>query len=83
MTLSGKVHNGVVVFDDPAHLPEGTPVTVVVESHQSDVSSGHPSAKELQQRKAALAELLAMPNENPGDPFCGADHDQVLYGDAS
>ena len=28
MTLSGRVHNGVVVFEGGATLPEGTPVSV-------------------------------------------------------
>ena len=28
MTFNGKVHNGVVVFDSPANLPEGTAVVV-------------------------------------------------------
>jgi hypothetical protein len=27
----------------------------------------------------ALAEIDAVENENPGDTFSGADHDQILY----
>jgi hypothetical protein len=32
MTLEGTVQNGVVVFDPPSQLPEGTRVQVIVES---------------------------------------------------
>jgi hypothetical protein len=31
MTLAGIVHNGVIVLDPPAQLPEGTRVQVVVQ----------------------------------------------------
>lgn len=30
MTLAGHIHNGVVVLDEPATLPEGAPVRVEV-----------------------------------------------------
>ena len=84
MTLHGKVHNGVVVFDDPANLPEGTPVTVFVAPKEA---SGNPSSterlSEAEHRRicAILDEIAQLPNENPGDTFSGADHDKVLYGE--
>jgi len=28
MSLEGRIHNGVVIFDQPVSLPEGTPVRV-------------------------------------------------------
>jgi hypothetical protein len=37
--------------------------------------------EEVARSKAALAKLLAIPDENPNDDFCAADHDRVLYGD--
>jgi hypothetical protein len=79
MTLQGKVQNGVVVLEGGAALPEGTPVTVVVEPSSPAPSERTP--EEQRRRRAALAELLALPDENPGDTFSGADHDKILYGD--
>ena len=79
MTLHGKIRNGVVVFDGGAALPEGTPVEVIVPVGGATAKIA--SQAERERRRAALAELLALPDENPGDTFSGADHDQVLYGD--
>ena len=31
--------------------------------------------------RAALDEIAALPNENPGDTFSGRDHDKALYGE--
>jgi hypothetical protein len=84
MTLHGKVFNGVVVFDDPANLPEGTPVTVLVEPTNTTAApapSDRLSEAEYQRRRAILDEIVALPNENPGDTFSGRDHDKVLYGE--
>jgi hypothetical protein len=79
MVLHGKMRNGVVVLDDVANVPDGTVVAVFVSTPGApgDVAL----AAERERRKAALAELLAMPDENPGDTFSGRDHDKVLYGD--
>ena len=38
------------------------------------------SSEELRRFHLALAEIDAVENENPGDPFRGRDHDRVLYG---
>jgi hypothetical protein len=83
MTFHGKVQNGVVVFDDPANLPEGTPVTVLVEPAQAPAPEPPDRMSEEQHRRllAALDAIAALPNENPGDTFSGADHDKVLYGE--
>jgi len=84
MTLHGKVHNGVVVLDGNAELPEGTPVTVLVEQQANASIRQYPdklSPEEIRRRKAVLDEITALPNENPGDTFSGADHDKVLYGE--
>ena len=77
MTLRGKVQNGVVVLEGGPLLPDGTPVEVIVPA----AASRDVPLAEQERRRAALAELLAIPDENPGDNFSGADHDQVLYGD--
>jgi hypothetical protein len=78
MTLHGTVQNGVVVLETGAVVPDGTKVAVFVTAPSADNVA---SMAERERRKAALAELLAIPDENPGDTFRAADHDQVLYGD--
>jgi hypothetical protein len=82
MTLNGKVHNGVVVFDDPANLPEGTPVTVFIVPQQPPAPHQEERMSEEEHRRlmAILDRIAALPDENPGDNFSGRDHDQALYG---
>jgi hypothetical protein len=79
MTLQGTIRGGMVVLDEAIQVPDGTKVSVYVPSpvHQKALSVEEEAARS----RAALAELLALPNENPGDTFSGADHDKVLYGD--
>jgi len=83
MTFQGKIHNGVVVFDGPINLPEGTPVTVSVEPARGSAppQSDRLSDEEHQRIIAIMDRIAALPNENPGDTFSGRDHDKVLYGD--
>lgn len=78
MTLQGTIRGGMVVFEQPVEVPEGTKVSVFVPDRGKDPDWRPADDPEL--RNKALAELLAMPNENPGDTFSGADHDQILYG---
>lgn len=79
MTLYGKVQNGVVVFDAGTIVPDGTEVAVFVPP--TGATAGLASVAERERRRKALAEILAIPDENPGDTFSGADHDRVLYGE--
>jgi len=82
MTLQGTIRNGVVVFDGGPNLPDGTPVTVVVDPSTTAAGPAQPerlSEEELRRRKAILDEITALPNENPGDTFSGRDHDRALY----
>lgn len=82
MTLHGKVQNGVVVLDGGAQIPEGTPVEVVIGVAPSQTAPSERMSEEERQRVLAIvAELVALPDENPGDTFRGADHDKVLYGE--
>jgi hypothetical protein len=66
MVIRGRVHNGVVVFDTPNALPEGTAVTVTLRNtpviHVSPVrqrvqlplvKSDHPGTLELTNERAA------------------------------
>jgi len=79
MTLQGTIRGGMVVLDPPVAVPEGTKVSVFVPPNaERDARSVE---EKVARSKAALAELLAMPNENPGDTFRAVDHDRILYGD--
>jgi len=78
MTLQGIIRGGIVVLDEPVQVPDGTKVSVYVPTqHRRDLSVEEVVARQ----KKALAELLALPNENPGDTFSAVDKDQILYGD--
>jgi hypothetical protein len=84
MTIQGIIQNGVVVLHGDPQLPDGTPVTVVIEQPRETphpVGANRLSDEELRRRKAILDEITALPNENPGDTFSGRDHDKVLYGE--
>jgi hypothetical protein len=84
MTIQGVVQNGVVVLEGGAGIPDGTPVTVVVEQPQAASSrpqTDRMSDEEYRRVRAILDEIASLPNENPGDTFSGRDHDKVLYGE--
>jgi hypothetical protein len=79
MTLQGTIRGGMVVLDEAVQVPDGTKVSVFV---PSTAAHGARSVEErVAHSKAALAELLAIPDENPNDDFRAEDHDKVLYGD--
>ncbi len=77
--FQGKVHNGVVVLEGGATLPEGTSVEVV-----ANVPPPRKDEKMTEEEHRRLMEIMDrianMPLENPDDTFSGADHDKVLYG---
>jgi hypothetical protein len=78
MTIQGTIRGGLVVLDEAVHIPDGTKVAVFVPAQDACALS---TEAKVARQKAALAELLAIPNENPGDTFSGQDHDQILYGE--
>jgi hypothetical protein len=68
MSFKGHVENGVVVFDEPATLPEGTVVEVVVrEVVQADVPVG-PSLWDR------LKDVAGKANGLPPDASTRVDH---------
>lgn len=69
----------MIVPDGQLSLPNGTEVTIVVHD-QSPQNREVLTEVERRRFVAALAEIDALPNENPGDTFSGRDHDQALYG---
>jgi hypothetical protein len=82
MTLHGTVQNGVVVLDGNPAIPDGTEVSVEVAPAAVRAAQREKMTEEERRKlRAAVDELLALPNENPGDNFSGADHDKALYGE--
>ena len=79
MVVRGRVKNGVIVLDDAVSLPEGAQVEVVVCSQPSQAGETMSSA-EHERVKELLDRIAAMPIEGSDEPFSGADHDSILYG---
>lgn len=72
MEIPGRICNGAVV--------PGAAVTIVTPPQASECRSSMTS-NETARLREALARLDAVDNENPGDRFSGANHDQALFGD--
>ena len=68
MELSGRVHNGVVVPEDPQALPEGAVVRIVIEETQlkPDASQGQ------------RITLPLVPTNNPGSVHLTNDRIQEI-----
>jgi hypothetical protein len=81
MEIPGRVQNGVVVLENGSSLPDGTEVKVSV-CDEAVRARDAMTAEERRRYLRALARIDAVPNENPGDTFGGAEHDRVLYGEA-
>jgi hypothetical protein len=79
MVIRGRIQNGVVVLDTAAAVPEGTEVSVVFPPAPEAANETMPDA-ERQRVLQIMDRIAALPDENPGDTFSGADHDRVLYG---
>jgi hypothetical protein len=81
MTFQGRIHNGVVVLEGAAALPEGTPVTVTVEPNPASGTQNEKMSEAERQRVLAIMKRIAsLPDENPDDTFSARDHDKILYG---
>jgi hypothetical protein len=79
MVLRGRIQNGMAALGDEISLPEGMEVTVVVPARM-ERSEEVLSEAEHRRIMEIMDRIAALPDENPGDTFSGADHDQVLYG---
>lgn len=78
MAIRGRVENGVIILLDGSTLPEGTRVLIEVVA-PPDVPKDRMSEEEHKRILEELDRIAALPDENPGDTFSGADHDQILY----
>ncbi len=79
MEIQGHYQNGMIVPHNGFSLPDGTEVTIIVREQSKQLPT-EMTQEERRRYLAALAEIDAVPDENPGDTFSGADHDQFLYG---
>jgi hypothetical protein len=80
MVIRGRIQNGVVSYGSDISLPEGMEVTVVVPAESTPQADTIPE-KEHRRIVEIMDRIAALPDENPGDTFSGADHDKVLYGE--
>ena len=72
--LTGTVHQGVVVLDPPASLPEGQAVKIIVES-AVETSINNPQAETVGQRLMKFAGTIeGLP------PDFALNHDHYLFG---
>ena len=70
MTIAGTIHNGVVVFDSPPPVQEGTRVQVTI-----DDESATPTLAE--RLKGVIGRAVGLPAD------AAAQHDHYLYGGRS
>ncbi len=75
MSLEGHVENGVVVFDEPVSLPNGTPVRV--EIVQVEKTESH-APNESQTAKELLTRFAGCMTDLPVD--LARNHDHYLHG---
>ena len=73
MTYRGHMHNGVVVLDTPADIPDGAPVEVrVVEEPAETATEEIPSLYD--RLKSAVGKAQGLPED------AAHHHDHYLYG---
>ena len=74
MLLEGTVHEGAILLDSPAKLPEGARVEIEVKT----VTDGIPSAGETQPTLLNLLKLAGIAKDLPED--FAAQHDHYIHG---
>ncbi len=78
VVIRGRIQKGVVVLE-AASIPEGTEVAVIV-----PVAPKAACGKILDAQRQRVLQIMdriaALPIEGTGEPFSGAEHDKVVYG---
>jgi hypothetical protein len=76
MTLEGHIENGMVVFNEPVLLPDGTPVRVevVAATPAKDQDSAKQAGHFLNHYKNVIGTVEDLP------PDAAHNHDHYLYG---
>jgi hypothetical protein len=72
MTYKGRIKNGVVVFDEPHSIPDGTPVEVIPIEEEGEEKDLPPTVYER------LESVIGMADNLP--PDASLNHDHYLYG---
>jgi predicted DNA-binding antitoxin AbrB/MazE fold protein len=83
-TIAAIFEAGVFRPLEPVDLAQGTPVEVQVSAISSrecyDELPPEALARQRDAIEEMLAEIEALPIEEPDDGFSGRDHDRILYG---
>lgn len=74
MTYHGRVENGAVVLDDPAELPEGAEVEVVLLDNAETTSEDDSIPTLYEQLKPVVGIAKGLP------PDLAENHDHYLHG---
>ncbi len=73
--LTGTVHQGVIVLDPPAELPEGQPVKIIVERPNTSEAPVESQVETVGQRLMKFAGIMeGLPSD------FALNHDHYLYG---
>ena len=85
MAYRGRMRNGVVVLDQPAAIPDGSPVSVrALKPKAGRAARGKPKGKPVRRAKGAetllesLKPFIGMAQGLPAD--FSVNHDHYLYG---
>jgi hypothetical protein len=74
MTLEGRIENGMVVFDAPVPLPNGTRVTVSVDSSTALPDSSPQQPTLYDRLKSVVGSAKGLPSD------LAMNHDHYLHG---
>ena len=74
MTYRGPIRNGIVIFDQPADLPQGAEVEVRLVEHSAGAPAGEQGPTLYERLKGVIGKAKGLP------PDAAVNHDHYLYG---